>query len=94
LAALPVRGSERVGYIGAGLSPGEEYYDEPYFYISVDPKPEPTTLPKLSPIGHWHTHEFTAAIAPAHKILAAREQEVDTRKFLHNAFAAALQLLC
>ena len=91
LATLPISGAEEVGSIGAGLSPGDEYYEEPYFYVSLSPEPE--LLPKLPPLGHWHTHEFTAAIAPAHKILATKEQEKDTREFLVNTLTLALQLL-
>jgi len=90
LATLPIPGAEN-GFIGAGLSPGDEYYEEPYFYISLSP--EPKSLPNLSPLGHWHTHEFTAAIMPAHKILATKEQEMDTKSFLGNTLTLALQLL-
>lgn len=93
LATLPVPDAEGVGYIGVGLSPGDEYYEEPYFYISLYPDPEPTTLPELLPLGHWHTHKFTAAIAPAHKILATKKQETDTRNFLADTLAMAMQEL-
>lgn len=91
LATLLIRRAENVGYIGVGLSPGDENYEEPYFYISLSPAPE--SLPKLSPLGHWHTHEFTAAIVPAHKILATKEQEMATKDFLGDTLTLALQLL-
>jgi hypothetical protein len=93
LATLPIRSAEKIGYIGVGLSPGDEYYEEPYFYISLSPQPEPATLPNLSPLGHWHTHEFTAAIALAHKIVGAKEQEMHTREFLRHSVITASQLL-
>src|SRR5262249_62334200 len=39
LTTLPARNAGATGYVGAGLSPGDEYYDEPYFYVSVYPNP-------------------------------------------------------
>src|SRR5207245_11690866 len=30
LTTLPARNADATGYVGAGLSPGDEYYDEPY----------------------------------------------------------------
>ena len=59
-------------YVGAGLSPGDRYYDEPYFYLSVYPAPDPSALPPLPPLGHWHVEDFTGAVATATAILAPR----------------------
>ena len=52
--------------IGVGLSPGDESYQEPYFYISPWPYPglNIKKLPKLS-VGHWHTEGFVAAVLTA-----------------------------
>ncbi len=49
--------------MGIGLSPGDESYQEPYFYITPWPYPDlnKTKLPPL-PVGHWHTEGFVAAI--------------------------------
>ena len=52
----------------------DEYYDEPYFYVSLHPAPHATMLPGLPEVGHWHTDDFTAAITTASKILAAKNQ--------------------
>lgn len=92
LAMLPKHNAD-TGYVGAGLSPGDEYYDEPYFYVSVYPKPDSAVLPTLPMLGHWHTHEFTAAIAPAHRILAAKTQMTETDEFLQSAVALVLKVL-
>ena len=81
------------GYIGAGLSPGDDYYDEPYFYVSVHPKPEPTALPALPALGHWHQRDFIAAVATAHSIVAARNPQAATDDFLQAAIDAALRIL-
>jgi hypothetical protein len=93
LTTLPKHGAGETGYVGIGLSPGDEYYDEPYFYVSVYPKPDPKMLPTLPMFGHWHTHEFMAAVVPAHKIVAAGNQQSETAQFLQCAVDAALKLL-
>jgi hypothetical protein len=61
--------------------------------VSVYPRPEPAALPGLPALGHWHTHEFTAAVAPAHKIVAAQEQQSDTDDYLRGSVAIAIKLL-
>lgn len=93
LTTLPEQTADATGYVGIGLSPGDQYYDEPYFYVSVFPKPDPATLPTLPMFGHWHTHEFMAAVVPAHKIVAARNQESETGDFLRCAVDLALKIL-
>ena len=81
------------GYVGAGLSPGDDHYDEPYFYVSVYPNPDPKALPVLPKLGHWHTQEFTAAIAPASKILTASDPAAQTDEFLLKAVESAIKIL-
>ena len=93
LITLPTRTAGVTGYIGAGLSPGDHYYDEPYYYVSVYPRPDPATLPSLPALGFWHTHEFTAAVSPAHRIVAAQDQMSETDDFLRRSVALAIQLL-
>lgn len=93
LTTLPKREVETTGYVGIGLSPGDNYYDEPYFYVSVYPKPNPTMLPTLPMFGHWHTHEFMAAVALGHTVVAAKDQKTGTNEFLRCAVDAALKIL-
>jgi hypothetical protein len=90
---FPTRNAEATGNIGAGFSPSDEYYAEPYFYVSVYPEPDPAILPMLPAMGHWHTHEFTAGVKPAHKILAAKDRATETDDFLQGSVAIALQIL-
>jgi hypothetical protein len=92
LISFPARDGQ-TGYVGAGLSPGDGYYDEPYFYVSVYPKPDPVALPELPESSHWHTHEFTAAIVPAHRILALKDAQSETMKLLKTAVDHAINLL-
>jgi hypothetical protein len=93
LISFPTRGTDVTGYVGAGLSPGDEYYDEPYFYVSVYPKPDSASLPRLPKLGHWHTYEFTAAVAPAHQIVAANNQGDEVDEFLRGTVDVAIKIL-
>ena len=93
LTTLPKATADATGYVGIGLSPGDDYYAEPYFYVSVYPKPDPAMLPTLPMFGHWHTHEFMAAVVPAHKIVAASNQQSETAGFLQHAVDVALKIL-
>jgi hypothetical protein len=90
---LPMKNAGTMGYIGAGLSPGDEYYQEPYFYVSIYPEPDSAALPVLPAIGHWHTHEFTAAVTPAHKIQLSKDPAAEISEFLQGAVAVALKFL-
>jgi hypothetical protein len=79
--------------MGVGFSPGDEYYDEPYFYVSLYPAPDVAALPAFSMIGHWHEHEFAAAIATASRIAAANDQEAAAEAFLDAATGIAIKTL-
>jgi len=93
LTTLPARSPDATRYVGAGLSPGDEYYDEPYFYVSVYPEPDPAALPSLPTLGHWHLRDFVAAVATAHKIVAAKNQQAETDDFLRAAVDGAIKVL-
>ena len=79
--------------VGVGFSPGDEYYNEPYFYISVYPEPDAAALLRLPAIGHWHQKDFIAAVAPASRIVAAKDQATEVAAFLHAAVEGAIKLL-
>ncbi len=78
---------------GVGFEPGDAYYDEPYFYVSLYPAPDVASLPTLPAIGHWHTNNFTAAIATARRILAAPDQGGAIATFLRAATDATIGML-
>lgn len=92
LAALD-RDGDRGRSVNAGLSPGDAWYDEPYFYVSPYPYPDAARLPPLPSLGHWHTRGFTAAIAPATRILATRDRQAESVAFLRAATDAAVAVL-
>lgn len=93
LITVPARHTDAAGSVGAGLSPGDEYYDEPYFYISVYPEPDPQMLPTLPMFGHWHERDFIAAVATADKIVAAASQQGETDHFLQAAIHCAIGIV-
>jgi len=78
---------------GVGFTPGDHFYDEPYFYVSLHPAPAVATLPPLPAIGHWHADRFTAAVATASRIVAAQDQKREVAAFLHDAVATAIKAL-
>ena len=93
LALLDAIGVDHVRSANAGLSPGDDWYDEPYFYVSPYPYPDAARLPALPPLGHWHMRGFTAAIAPATLILATRDREAESIAFLRAATDGAVAAL-
>ena len=93
LISLDEGDSERARSVNTGLSPGDEHYGEPYFYVSPYPYPAPAMLPPLPKLGHWHTSDFTAAIAPASRIVEAKNQKAETVAFLQDAVEGATKVL-
>lgn len=79
--------------MGLGYCPGDEFCDEPYFYTSMWPEPSIPKLPLLPAMAHWHTYKFLAALAPAHKIVAAHDQGAYVHQFLDVSVTAALDAL-
>jgi len=79
--------------IGIGLSPGDDYYAHPYFYLSPYPKPQAENLPELPPGGRWHTREFFGAVATAVDLLALPDPGAGLDKILDVAFEECLKRL-
>jgi hypothetical protein len=79
--------------IGVGVSPGDEYYPQPYVYLSPWPRPDAAQLPKLPHIGHWHTRDFVAAVATGDEILALADRGPGMLAFITGAFEIGRALL-
>ena len=79
--------SETAKGIGVGMSPGDESYDQPYFYINPWPYPEPQGLPAPPVPGHWHIKGFTGAIATAGEALSLADIPTGLAAFIDRAFA-------
>lgn len=72
--------------IGVGLSPGDESYDQPYFYVNPWPHLKPDNLPPLPAPGHWHTQGYVGAVATADRILEADNPSGDMRNLIERTF--------
>ena len=76
--------------IGIGLSPGDESYAEPYWYVSPWPHPPQDALPPPTS-GRWHREGFVAAVLTATELLsgpaAARRRRLEG--FLSESIAAS-----
>ena len=92
LTLLEAGNAEYAPSVNAGFSPGDEHYEEPYFYVSPHPYPDRTKLPAL-PFGHWHTRGFTAAILPASQIMMMADHQKTGDSFLDAAVTAAITAL-
>jgi hypothetical protein len=79
--------------VGIGLSPGDGYYAQPYFYVTPWPRPAPERLPPLPPPGDWHTTDFIGAILTGEAIVALPDRAVRTRQFLDAAVSVARRLV-
>lgn len=69
--------SENYKSVGVGLSPGDDNYDQPYFYITPWPYPntEKVTLPDLPSGGFWHTKGWIGAVLTFENILKQDNSE-------------------
>jgi hypothetical protein len=77
--------------IGLGLSPGDEHYPEPYYYVTPYPYPA-GTLPPL-PSGTWHTAGWIGAVLRGSTLAPlGASQQAAVRRFLHDSYAACRQL--
>lgn len=66
--------------IGVGLSPGDQSFAEPYYYVSPWPYPEPARLPVLKSGGSWNVLGWTGAV-----MLARSLPKESIRAFLDEA---------
>lgn len=79
--------------IGVGLSPGDEFYAEPYFYANPWPAPAVEGLPALPAPGGWHSDGFVGAVATGSDVVAQPDQAQAVRTFLNRAIAAGREAL-
>jgi hypothetical protein len=76
--------------IGVGLDPGDKYYDEPYFYINMNPQPNASQA-RSRPLwgrGSWHTQGWVGAVLPGTKLGAASAQAEQVREFIDSGVSA------
>lgn len=86
---------EKPRTIGVGLSPGDDNYKEPYWYVNVYPAPEDLQAvkwPTLEGAGHWHTTGFTAAVLPGTSMVDTDNQPGQLKEFLDSALAGCKKI--
>jgi len=79
---------------GIGMSPGDQYYAEPYLYVSPYPYPDVRSLPRLE-LGSWHTQGWVGAVLPASAWVRAStpaEQRWRAATFVYGAEAAVRRI--
>jgi len=82
--------------VGVGLSPGDEGYNEPYFYLTPWPYPPTDKLPELNGPGHWHTHNWVGGVLTGSEILENTPQndhEEAVMAFISNGIKTLKSLL-
>lgn len=80
--------------IGVGFTPGDEWYDEPYWYTSPYPAPAPDAArPPLAGGGHWHDRGWFSAVLNWSAYAGVPDQGATVAAYLRSALAAARGLL-
>ena len=83
----PDKGPQEARSVGCGMSPGDGTYAEPYFYVTLWPYPEKSTLPDMT-VGTWHTEGWVGAILTASELLGngpADTQAERVHQFFHKS---------
>ncbi|HVT37707.1 MAG TPA: DUF5996 family protein [Gemmatimonadaceae bacterium] len=79
--------------IGAGYTPGDHHYDEPYWYVNPYPRPTGAAHPALDGGAHWHERDFFGAVLPWSACAASSAQGDAVASYLRSALAGARLLL-
>ena len=89
----PAKGST----IGIGLSPGDESYEEPYWYVRPSPLTPNATEKALPKPWQWHTKGWTGMVLPMSRLFkAATEKTRDSkvRATLGDCIGIAQESVC
>ncbi|HVC36972.1 MAG TPA: hypothetical protein VNF46_01085 [Gammaproteobacteria bacterium] len=93
LTPLDKSGGEGSRSITLGMSPGDGYYDQPYFYATPWPYPTVKTLPAMQPPARWHQHEWTGVVLAAADFLSLSPGSETLTTFWRQAFGVLRGLL-
>ena len=93
LVVLEEGRAESARSIGIGVSPGDNYYAQPYLYVSPYPNPDTANLPPLPPGARWHTKDFFGAVATGIDLLALPDPRAGLTRIVDAAFAESLSRL-
>lgn len=79
---------EEARSVGYGMTPGDDQYADPYWYVTPWPYPDPAHLPEL-PAGGWHTEGWVGAVLHAAEVVPAADQRAVVEAFFEAAGSAA-----
>jgi hypothetical protein len=85
---------EAAATVGVGLSPGDEFFPEPYWYVNHGPETQRAQLPPLA-AGEWVGGDWTGAVLHAAALVAAPDaasQRELVEAFLASAVPASREL--
>ena len=82
----PDADSETARSVGAGMTPGDGTYPEPYWYVTPWPYPEARDLPALPSGAAWHTDGWIGAVLRGEDAATAGEEGL--ARYLAAAIAA------
>jgi hypothetical protein len=80
--------------LGVGFSPGDEFIDQPYWYVNHGPQTERAQLPPLA-AGEWLTQDWIGAVLRGDALVAAGDgaaQQARLRAYLASALSASRAL--
>lgn len=78
--------------INMGMSPGDKYYDEPYFYCSPWPYPTKNLMDISGLNAHWHQNEWVGAVLPISQ-LSDYNLIQDQRRMVLKFYSTTLKFL-
>ncbi len=79
---------EEARSVGYGMTPGDDQYPDPYWYVTPWPYPDPAGLGDL-PAGAWHTDGWVGAVLHAAGVVPAADQRALVERFYAAAGSAA-----
>lgn len=79
-------------YINAGMSPGDEFYDRPYFYVSSWPYPDEAMLKPFDELGIWRCDEWVGAVLLCDELWEKQNQEELVRSFYTHGIENLLSI--
>ncbi|MDH3622636.1 MAG: hypothetical protein OES69_02845 [Myxococcales bacterium] len=91
----PDAGPEEARSVGVGFSPGDQSYEQPYFYVNPWPYPDADALPPLEEGVRWHTTGWTGAVLTADQVISVppEQQQAHASRALNSAIAASRAVL-
>ena len=93
LIELPKTRAATTPTIGVGVSPGDDSYQEPYWYVGPNPRPDVSNAPRLAGGGRWHTVGWIGAALPASDFVDAQDQQAQVKAFVESAMNECRKLL-